>query len=261
MDISLRGKTALICGSTQGIGLACAQELAELGAACILMARNENSLKEAVARLPVVAGRKHEYRVADFSHAEQVRTVARALASNHPVDILINNSGGPKPGPIAEAGAEAFEAAFRQHLICNQWLVQALLPGMKDRGYGRIINIISTSVKTPIPGLGVSNTIRLAVAAWSKTLANEMNGSPVTVNNVLPGLTATDRLKSLVSHLASTGNANEKEVENNLISSVPLRRFGEAREVAAMVAFLASPAAGYVHGTNIPVDGGRTTAF
>lgn len=261
MDISLNGRSALICGSSQGIGLACAKALAELGATCFLLARNEVSLKQAITSLATGAGQQHQYRLADFSDAVSVRNVAAELASAQAIDILVNNSGGPKPGPIAEATAEAFESAFRQHLVCNQWIVQALLPGMKTRNYGRIINIISTSVKTPIPGLGVSNTIRLAVAAWSKSLANEMNGSPVTVNNVLPGLTATDRLKSLIGHMGSTENITDKEVTEKLISSIPLRRFGEPGEIAALVAFLASPAAGYIHGTNIPVDGGRTTAF
>ena len=261
MDISLIGRTALVCGSSQGIGLACALELATLGATCFLLARDETSLKQALTALPVSEGQKHQYRVADFNVAGDVKKVAGELAATQTIDILVNNSGGPKPGPIAEASAGAFEAAFRQHLVCNQWLVQALLPGMKTRGYGRIINIISTSVKTPIPGLGVSNTVRLAVAAWSKTLANEMNGSPVTVNNILPGLTATERLKSLVTHTAATEKSDEKEVKEKLLASIPLRRFGEAAEIAAVVAFLASPAAGYVHGTNIPVDGGRTTAL
>jgi 3-oxoacyl-[acyl-carrier protein] reductase len=261
MNTSLTGKQAVICGSTQGIGWAAAMELAELGAHCLLLARNEDSLKKAVAALPGTGGQEHRYAVADFSDPGQVREVIKKIAETVTVEILVNNSGGPKAGPIIEASAESFESAFRQHLICNQVLAQALIPGMKKRGYGRIINIISTSVKTPLANLGVSNTIRLAVASWAKSLSNEVGQYNITVNNVLPGLTETGRLQTLIRQTAGSENKEVKTVEDQMIQSIPMKRFGSAAEIAQVIAFLASPAASYVNGTNIAVDGGRTSAL
>lgn len=260
MQISLNNRHAVICGSTQGIGLATAIELASLGASCTLIARNEQSLQDAVAQLPITDGQQHGYAVADFSDPAAVQqAIENSIAK--PVHILINNSGGPKAGPITEAEPTDFTAAFQQHIVNNQNLVNAVLPGMKSAGYGRIINIVSTSVKTPLANLGVSNTIRAAVAGWSKTLANEIGQFNITVNNVLPGLTATARLESLMENTAKSSATDIGEVEKNLLSSIPMRRFGTAAEIANVIAFLASPAAAYVNGTNIPVDGGRTPAF
>ena len=260
MHISLNNRHAVICGSTQGIGLATAIELASLGASCTLIARNEESLRDAVAQLPAGAGQQHGYAVADFSDPSAVQQAIAKIIIN-PVHILINNSGGPKAGPITEAGIKDFTAAFQQHVVNNQNLVNAVLPGMKVAGYGRIINILSTSVKTPLANLGVSNTIRAAVAGWSKTLANEIGQFNITVNNVLPGLTATARLESLIENTAKSSATDIGEVETGLLSSIPMRRFGTAAEIANVISFLASPAAAYVNGTNIPVDGGRTPAF
>lgn len=258
MNTSLTGKTAVVCGSTQGIGLATAIALAKLGATCILLARNEETLKTALAQLPVIAGQQHRYVVADFAHPEQVQTAIQQVVQQTTVHILINNTGGPKAGPVTEATQQAFVNAFNQHLVCNHLLTQAVIPSMKDAGYGRIVNVISTSVKIPLPNLGVSNTIRGAVASWAKTMANELGQFNITVNNVLPGFINTQRLQSLVQ-----GNAQAKQVEDTVIEkemkeSVPMKRFGEAEEIAAVAAFLASPAASYVNGVSIPVDGGRT---
>lgn len=258
MDLRLTGKTALICGSTQGIGLAVAEELALLGANCILLARNEAALSQLVQVLPNSGSQEHQYAVADFSEPEQVQAAVASLVAQQPIQILINNTGGPAAGPITNAAPQAFEAAFRQHLIVNHLLVQLLLPGMKAAGFGRIINIISTSVKVPLDNLGVSNTIRAAVASWAKTLANELAADGITVNNVLPGFTDTARLRSLAATLAAQkGIALEAQL-SAMAATVPARRFGEAKEIAAMAAFLATPAAAYVNGTSIPVDGGRT---
>ncbi|WP_316835233.1 SDR family oxidoreductase [Pedobacter nutrimenti] len=258
MNISLTHQHAVICGSTQGIGLASASALASLGATCILIARNEDALKAAVEKLSAKHGQQHSYRVADFSRQEDVQKAIEDIISNHSVTVLVNNTGGPKAGPIAEATTEAFSNAFQQHLICNQILTQAVLPGMKSAGYGRIINIVSTSVRTPLLNLGVSNTIRAAVASWAKSLSNEVGQYNITVNNVLPGLTNTARLQSLVQQTAASQHISTETVEENMRSSVPMKRFGEAEEIANVVAFLASPAASYVNGTSIPVDGGRT---
>lgn len=248
----------MIGGSSQGIGLAIAKELALLGADCVLIARNEERLKAALLDLPTDKGQKHHYLVADYSDAASVASVARAWVEKETVHILVNNTGGPAGGAIEQATPEAFLAAFQQHLICNHVLAQIVVPGMKASGYGRIVNVISTSVKIPLKGLGVSNTIRGAVASWAKTLANELGAYGITVNNVLPGATSTARLATIVQNKASKTGHGTEEVEGEMLSEIPLGRFGKPEEVAAMAAFLATPAAAYVSGTSIPVDGGRT---
>lgn len=258
MNLSLTGKNALVCGSTQGIGLATARELASLGASCILLARNEKALQEAVQQLDVSAGQQHCYLIADFSQPDTVRAVINAFMNGKTVHILINNTGGPAAGPIIEAEEEAFLQTFNQHLVCNHILAKAVVPSMKEAGFGRIINIISTSVKIPLKNLGVSNTIRGAVASWAKSMANELGQFNITVNNVLPGFTATQRLSTLIDNIAKRGNTVVNLVEENMKEEVPLKRFAAAEEIAAVAAFLASPAASYVNGVSIPVDGGRT---
>jgi 3-oxoacyl-[acyl-carrier protein] reductase len=256
--LNLQGKTALISGSTQGIGLAAAQALAGLGASCILLARNEESLRQAAATLSNEHGQQHGFLVADFSRPEEVRSVATAFFENNTAHILVNNTGGPAGGPITEAGADAFLAAFNQHLICNHILTTLAIPGMKAAQWGRIVNVISTSVKIPLKGLGVSNTIRGAVASWAKTMANELGWFGITVNNVLPGATSTARLEGIISSKASKTGVSKDDVSEEMLAEIPAGRFGRPEEIAAMVAFLASDAAGYVNGTSIPVDGGRT---
>lgn len=251
---------ALVGGSTQGIGRAVAEALAAEGATVTLVARNEAALREVLAALPTPAQQAHRYLVADYADpAALARTVAADLQA-HPAGyhILINNTGGPPAGPLLTAAPEAFEAAFRQHVICNQLLAQALVPGMRAAGYGRIINVVSTSVKVPLPDLGVSNTIRGAVASWSKTLSNEVAADGITVNNVLPGAIVTQRHQSLIDKKMRETNQSQEEVEAAMLRGIPAHRFGQPTELAAMVAFLASPAAGYVTGTSIAVDGGRT---
>jgi len=261
LQLDLKGKTALVAGSTQGIGWASAQMLASLGARCVLIARNEEALKKAVVTLPASHRQEHAYLVADFSKSEQVKQVATEFVSQNPIHILVNNTGGPPAGPIVEAAPEAFLAAFQQHLICNHLLATSVLPSMKSAGYGRIINIISTSVKIPLKNLGVSNTIRGAVASWAKTWANEVAQFGITVNNVLPGATATARLESIISNKVNKTGVSQEEAEQEMLSEIPAKRFGKPEEIASMVAFLASPAAAYVNGTSIPVDGGRTGAI
>jgi 3-oxoacyl-[acyl-carrier protein] reductase len=258
MNLSLEGKYAIICGSTQGIGLAIAEELALLGANCTLIARNKGALEEAVLKLDTQLRQQHAYLVADFSRPEDVKKVIEAHVVKKPVHILINNTGGPAAGPIIEATEEAFINTFNQHLICNHILTKAVVPSMKKEAYGRIINVISTSVKIPLKNLGVSNTIRGAVASWAKSMANELGKYNITVNNVLPGFTSTQRLSTLIENIAKRGNTVVDIVEKNMVEEVPMKRFADASEVAAVAAFLASPAASYVNGVSIPVDGGRT---
>ena len=259
MDINLNGKTALVCGSTAGIGKAVAMELANLGANLILMARNEDKLISTVAQLSASENQKHQYQVADFSNIESVKKAAENI--KEPVNILVNNTGGPPGGPIVEAETEEFVRAFSMHLLCNHQLLTAVKSGMISSGYGRIINIISTSVKQPLNGLGVSNTVRGAVASWSKTMANELGAHGITVNNVLPGATATERLSSIIENKATKTGKSLEEVKKQMENAVPMKRVAEPHEVAAAVAFLASPAASYINGINVPVDGGRTACL
>jgi len=262
MDLNLIGKKALVCGSTQGIGFAAAEELARMGATVILLARNEEKLKEAVSKLSLVTKQHHGYLVADFAAPEQLKTVIEAyVKANDSIHILVNNTGGPPAGPIAIAKTEEFVAAFSNHLLCNHILVQALLDGMKNEKFGRIINVISTSVKQPLKGLGVSNTIRAAVANWSKTLASEVAAFGITVNNVLPGATSTQRLQSIISNKSKNLGYSENAVTNEMQDEIPMRRFAHPSEIANAIAFLASPAASYITGINLPVDGGRTSCL
>ncbi len=261
MNISLLQKNALVGGASAGIGRATALELAALGANVTLLARTESALKETLATLDTSQGQKHQYLTVDFSDSQGLLSSITKLLESQIVHILVNNTGGPAGGPITEARGEAFLTTYHNHLICNQLLAQSVLPGMKSEGYGRIINIISTSVKEPLDGLGVSNTTRWAVAAWAKTWANEVGQFGITVNNVLPGFTRTGRLEEIIEKRATANASTRDAVESMFKSQVPMRRFAEPSEVAAAVAFLASPAAGYINGINLPVDGGRTRSL
>lgn len=259
MDIDLTGKHAIVCGASKGIGRAAAQELASLGATVTLVARNPDALEHAVKTLSTKAGQKHSFVVADFASPQGVKMVIEEhLKKSGPAHILINNTGGPAAGPVATAALDAFEKTFAQHVLCNQVLVQAVLEGMKAAKYGRIINVISTSVKAPIKGLGVSNTIRGAVAQWAKTLATEVAPYGITVNNVLPGATDTDRMAEIIDGKAAKTGKSKDAVFEEEIAQIPAGRFGKPEELGAAIAFLASPAAAYINGINLPVDGGRT---
>ena len=260
MDLKLNNKYALVCGSTAGIGKASAISLAAEGTKITLVARNEDKLKQVIAQLP--NPENHSYIVADFSDPAELRhKVSDFINNNHGFHILVNNTGGPAGGPVFSAQLEEFENAFTQHLKCNHVLAQTVVPFMKDEGYGRIINIISTSVKQPLDGLGVSNTIRGAVASWSKTLANELGPFGITVNNVLPGATDTDRLAEIIKNKSAKTGQSEEESANAMKSGVPAKRFARPEELAYAVTFLASECASYINGINLPVDGGRTKSL
>lgn len=257
MNLDLTHKTAFVCGSTQGLGKASAVELALLGANIVLIARNEEKLKSVVKELDVSKNQEHNYIVVDFSQVDELKIKLDAfLIENPTVHILVNNTGGPAGGPILEANLDAFNQAFSNHLLCNQLLVQAVVPSMKAEGFGRIINIVGTAVKEPVMGLGVSNTIRSAVANWGKTLAGELGSFGITVNNVLPGLTKTARLESVLNDRSTQNNASRDKIDDQVTATIPAGRFGEPKEFGAVIAFLASPVAGYINGINLPVDGG-----
>ncbi len=259
MDLNLSGKRALICGSSDGIGKASAEEIARMGASVTLLARNREKLEKVKSQLSTAHGQDHQILVADFDDPVGLEAmITEHLRSGIDYNILVNNSGGPPAGPAHKAELEEYVVAFRRHLMANQILSRALLEGMRKSGYGRIINVISTSVKAPLPNLGVSNTIRGAVANWSKTLSRELGPDGITVNNVLPGATETGRLSSIISNKAAKTGKSEKEVAAEMTAEVPLARFAQPEEVANAIAFLASPSASYISGINVPVDGGRT---
>lgn len=263
MNINLTGKNALVCGSSKGIGKAIALELSKLGASVTLVARSEEVLKENLKELSQNENQQHDYFVADFSKPKLLKEVLKEHLANrkYPYQILINNTGGPPGGLISEAEEIAFLDAFNLHLISNHVLTTALIPSMKTSGYGRIVNVISTSVKAPLKGLGVSNTIRGAVANWSKTMANELGQFGITVNNVLPGATATDRLSNIISNKANKTGQDIGATENAMKAQIPLGRFGKPAEIADGAAFLCTPAAAYITGTNLVIDGGRTASL
>lgn len=260
MELNMRGKTALVAGSTGGIGRAAAMELAGLGANVILLARNEDSLQKVQNELPATEGQNHRYVVADFADRGQVQKAGeKALKlAGGVIHVLVNNTGGPPGGLAIDAQLDEFVRAFEMHLIGNQILTQLVVPGMKRAKYGRIVNVISTSVKQPLPNLGVSNTIRGAVGNWSKTLAGELGGFGITVNNVLPGPTATNRLQSLAEKKAAQTGRDVEDVIREMGAATPMNRIAKPEELANAIAFLASPAASYINGINLPVDGGRT---
>ncbi len=261
MNLDLVGKNALVCGSSKGIGKAIALELALLGANITLVARSASTLAAVVCELDHSKGQKHDFLQADFADSTDLRKRVLALTSAKDIHILINNTGGPASGPLPEAGTDQLAQAFHNHLICSHLLVQAVLPGMRKAGYGRIVNIISTSVKAPLPNLGVSNTVRAAVANWAKTLANELAADGITVNNVLPGATNTDRLQEIINNLAQKSGRSAAAIAAEMQEEIPMQRFAAASEIAAAAAFLASPAAAYITGTNLTVDGGRSKSW
>lgn len=263
MNIQLKAKNALICGSSAGIGKACALLMAAAGANITLLARNEEKLQSVLTELDQTQGQVHQYIVADFSNPEQVKEALKQHLhqTKTAYHILVNNTGGPAAGMAIEANESDFLSAFSSHLLCNHIMAKALVNGMKENRYGRIINIISTSVKVPLNGLGVSNTIRGAVASWAKTLANELGQFNITVNNVLPGATATDRLDSIIQSKSLKAAKTKETISTEMINEVPMKRFAQPEEIAQSVCFLASEFASYINGINLPVDGGRTPSL
>ncbi len=257
MDLNLAGKHALVCGASEGIGRATAHELALLGASVTVLARRAEALQEVAAALPRTAGQSHDWIAVDVSQADALRGQVEALASAAPVHILVNNTGGPPGGAAHAATVEAYLDAFNKHLVANQILLQAVLSGMRQARWGRIVNVVSTSVREPIPGLGVSNTVRGAVASWAKTLSRELAADGITVNNVLPGFTETGRIEQIVRNKVAAEGKSEDDVRAAMRAGVPAGRFATPEETGGVIAFLCSPAAAYVNGVSLAVDGGR----
>ena len=256
LDLNLNGKTALVCGSSQGLGEACAVELAALECRVILLARNQAKLSQVMQTLPN-QHLQHDYISLDISDLKALEKVILEKLQNSNIDILVNNAGGPKAGPLLDVELAGLNEAFKQHVLASHLLATLVVPGMKRGGYGRIINILSTSVKEPLPNLGTSNTIRWAMASWAKSLANEVGQFGITVNNVLPGSFDTSRLSSLIEYQATQQGISFDQAKNKMTQTIPAGRIGNPKEFANVVAFLASPAASYVNGTAISVDGGR----
>jgi 3-oxoacyl-[acyl-carrier protein] reductase len=255
MNINLQDKTALVCGASKGIGKAIAVQLASAGANVIIVARDIKELKNVHSQLGGLGS--HNYITADLQNPDlAVASIFSQLPSRDGVDILINNTGGPPSGSLIKNNSEDFYLAIQRHLFASHQLVQEVTPGMKSRNWGRIINIISVSVRQPIPNLGVSNTVRGAMASWAKTLAGELGPHCITVNNILPGQTATDRLYYLIEGIANTSGKSVQTVEQEMMEQIPVGRFAKPEEMGYLATFLASDFAAFINGVSIPVDGG-----
>mgnify|MGYP003320481996 FL=1 len=254
---ALQGKHALVCGASKGIGRATAQMMAKAGANVTVCARNADSLKALCEELTELGPGKHTAMTLDLENQEAISEQIPALLKQQgPVHILINNAAGPPGGPLLANTLEDFEAPFKRHLHAAHTLTQLIAPGMEQEGYGRIIQIISTSVKEPIPNIGLSNTLRGAMASWAKTLSREL-APCITINNVLPGFTNTGRLGSLASSIQERTGKSLEEVQEGWLNQVPIERLIEPLETASAIAFLALPASGGIRGVSLAVDGGR----
>lgn len=258
MSFDFAQKRVLVCGASQGIGAATANLLAKQGAELILVARNQTKLNEVQAQLSSSQGQQHQTFAIDLMQPSSLQEVLIQMLGRGPISVVVNNAGGPKSGPLLEASDDEFIHGFQAHILAASQIAKKLVPGMKEQKYGRFINIISTSVKAPISNLGVSNTIRGAMASWSKSLSTELAPFGVTVNNVLPGYTETPRLESLAQAAALKQNKSVDDIKAQWRQATPAGRFASPEEVAFAIAFLASSQAGFITGINLPVDGGRT---
>tara|TARA_S200000501_G_scaffold54907_1_gene44947 strand:+ start:5399 stop:6187 length:789 start_codon:yes stop_codon:yes gene_type:complete len=258
MNLALKGKTAVVCGSSAGIGKATSFILAQRGATIILVARNKNKLDKVRSQLSTSYGQEHEIICADFNYPDKLDIIIEDYfrSFDKKIDILINNSGGPPSGEIIEAQENEFRFAFERLLICNQIIVKKIVPIMKSVNKGKIINIISMSIRQVVRGLGVSNTVRGSVAQWARTLALELGEFGITVNNVLPGYTMTERLQELAMNKAKTLNITKNEVLEKWAVNTSLRRIGQPNEIGNVIAFLSSEASDYINGFDFCVDGG-----
>ena len=261
INLKMPGKNVLVCGSSAGIGKATAHVFAQMEANVILMARNQQKLQTVLASLTRVGNQKHHAIVADFFKPQEVEARIKAYLNDNPIHVLINNTGGPDTGPLLQKSSEDLLKFLNQHLICAHLLAQAIVPAMKTTGYGRIINIISNSAKQPLPNMGLSNTIRAAVANWAKTLSTELGTAGITVNNILPGTTDTKELDTIINDKANKQGKTRADIVQQMHALCPLRRFADPIEIAWAIGFIASPKATYINGINLVIDGGKTLSL
>ncbi|MDF0717850.1 SDR family oxidoreductase [Muricauda sp. 334s03] len=256
MNISLRGKTALVGGSSKGIGEAIARQLAESGASVTLMARSEGRMKDLINEMDSSEGQRHQYLAVDFTDFEDYKAKITAFFETNTIDILINNTQGPKGGGALEKNVEDYQNAFDLLFKSVVYTTELALKHMQENKWGRIINIASISVKEPLNYLALSNTIRAAVVTWAKSLAYDVAKDGITVNSTLTGYFDTDRIAQLNSKKAEKLGISPDEVRSNMEEQVPVKRIGNPKEYAYLVTFLASDKAAFITGTNIPIDGG-----
>ena len=256
MKIDLKHKKALVGGSSGGIGMAIAKQLAESGASVTLMARSEDKLKKVVATLPIDQGQNHRYLVVDFTNFEGYKTLILNYFENNAIDILVNNTQGPSAGNALEKKVADYQEAFDLLFKTVVFTTELALKQMQKNKWGRIINVASVSVKEPLNYLALSNTIRAAVVTWAKSLATDVGSDQITVNSILTGYFDTDRIAQLNAKKAEQLGISQEEVLNEMETRVPLQRIGDPEEYGYLVAFLASDKASYITGTQIPIDGG-----
>lgn len=259
---SMHGKLVCVSASTKGIGKACVEHLWDMGLDILAMGRNPQDLhllSQHFHEQKNKGATQHFYTLCvDHQNLQEIKEKLTSFNTIHPIDILIHISGGPKSGNLINSPTEELSTAFDQHLLSAQIMAQIVTPNMKKNHWGRIITVISTSVKTPLPNLGVSNVIRAAMSSWTKTLANELGEFGICVNSVLPGYIQTDRLTQIIKDKALKMNTSEEHVIKLMQEQIPAKRFGQAKELANLIGFLVTPGANYINGTSICVDGGRT---
>ncbi|GAB3421796.1 SDR family oxidoreductase [Niabella aquatica] len=256
MIISLQNKKALVGGASQGLGKAVAVQLAASGASVTIMARNEAKLQQVISELSASEGQQHDYLVVDFSDFESFKIKMDDFFSNHAVDILVNNTNGPKAGTVSEQKETDYQSAFSLLFQTVQYTTSLAVKGMKENRCGRIINLTSRTVKEPADNLALSNIIRAAVVAWGKTISRDVGKYNITVNNILTGNFDTERLNELFSLQAKAQNTSIEAITKTAEADIPLQRLGRPEELANLVTFLASEQASYITGASIPVDGG-----
>jgi 3-oxoacyl-[acyl-carrier protein] reductase len=261
MDLDLRGRTALVCGASKGLGLAVAQSLAGEGAAVGLVSRSPERLSTAVSRIEADGGRAKAI-PANLEHWEEIKAALDSFRSTFDdPDILVVNSGGPPPVDVASIDADLWRAQFEVMVLNQMRLIEAALPAMRRKRYGRILSISSTSIVEPFAALAISNSLRAALAGWLKTLASQVAADGVTVNLLLPGSFATERIEALDRRAAEAAARSIEEIRSANLREIPSGRYGEPAEFGRLAAFLASPRTGYITGTAIRIDGGATRSL
>lgn len=262
MDFQIKNKTAIVCASSQGLGKAAALELASEGVNLVISSRNEETLLSVKKEIETSTNAKIVSIVADLNKPKDIDNLyAKANSELGPIDILINNAGGPPPSNFDSLNDEDWLKAFNLTMMSSIRLSKLVLPDMKERNWGRIINISSVSVKTPVPGLFLSNSLRMGVLGWSKALSDEVAPKGVTVNSVCPGSTRTARITNIFQSQSEAMGKTIEEIESHAAANIPMLRIGEPKELAALIAFLASERASYMTGLAIQVDGGSARTF